>query len=116
MKRCLEREVEPGASHPEIIVGPLHNIPAEIVQQAEVRREANFETASKLANGFALTLIELSPDDSKIGVDELTVPPTSPDSAAAHPKIGCKARAANRKPHGKGTENTADRVIIIVIR
>ena len=46
IRRCLEREVQTGAGHSEVVVGTRNDVPADVVGPAEVRGEANFNTAA----------------------------------------------------------------------
>src|SRR5579885_510319 len=55
----LEGEVHASADHAEVVVRPVHKIPAEVADPANVRREANFDAAADLANrpGFRTGLL-----------------------------------------------------------
>ena len=50
MRCCLEREVDAGAGHPEVVLRTRNDVPAEIVQPAHVRGETDFQTAADLTH------------------------------------------------------------------
>src|SRR5947209_3888422 len=52
----LEREVYPAPDHAEIIVRTVHDVPAEIVDPADVASEPNLETSANLAHQLCLAV------------------------------------------------------------
>jgi hypothetical protein len=46
----LEREINPRTDHAEVILWPVHKIPTEIADPANVRGEANLHAAADLAD------------------------------------------------------------------
>src|SRR5260370_9624889 len=64
IRRCLEREVDAGAGHSEVVVGARDNVPAHIVGPADVRGEANFKAAAYLTDQLGVAVIKLSPHDT----------------------------------------------------
>jgi hypothetical protein len=46
----LEREINAGADHAEVVVRSVHKVPAEITDPTNVRRETNFHAAANLAD------------------------------------------------------------------
>src|SRR3954470_20140770 len=61
----LEREVNAGAGHSEVVVGARNDVPADVVGPADVRGEANFKTATDLADHLRVALVEVSADDAE---------------------------------------------------
>ena len=53
--RSLEREINPAAHHAEVIGRTVDKVPAEIIDQADVRSDADFEPAANLTNSFCLS-------------------------------------------------------------
>src|SRR6267154_5589981 len=105
IRRCLEREVDAGAGHSEVIIGSRDYVPADVVGPADVRSEANFKTTAHLADRFGVAAIELSPDDSqglRWGEEEIVVAAATEDGATAKPEIRGKARAADREAQREG--------------
>src|ERR1700731_189823 len=103
MRRCLEREVDASAGHSEVVLRTRNDVPAEIVQQTNVRGEANFETAADLTNELGLRSWELVIDDSK-GLrgseKKLVILAAAEDSAAAEPEVWREAGTADRETQG----------------
>ena len=54
--RCLEGEIHAGADHAEVVVRPIHEIPAEITDPADMRGEADFQAAADLADCLRLAI------------------------------------------------------------
>ncbi len=52
----LEREIYARAGHAEVAIAPVHKIPAEITDPADMRRKANFQTAAHLAQCLGLAI------------------------------------------------------------
>ena len=48
--RCLEGEVHAGADHAEVVMGPVHKVPAEVADPADMRGETHFHAAADLAH------------------------------------------------------------------
>src|SRR5439155_17671610 len=48
--RSLEREINPAAHHAEVVIWTVNKVPAEIINPANVRREADFEATTDLAD------------------------------------------------------------------
>ena len=48
----LEGEINAAAHHTEVVVWTVDKVPAEIINPADVRREANFEAAADLADSL----------------------------------------------------------------
>ena len=46
----LEGEINSRAHHPEVVFRTINNVPAKITDPANVRRKANFQAGSELAN------------------------------------------------------------------
>src|SRR5436190_11361821 len=67
IRRCLEREVQTGAGHSEVVIGTRDDIPADVVGPAEVRGEANFKTPADLTNQFGVAVVKLSPNRQVTG-------------------------------------------------
>src|SRR5436190_2698551 len=52
----LEGEINSGPRHAKVIFRTVDKVPAEITDPADMRREANFQTAADLANSLCLRL------------------------------------------------------------
>jgi hypothetical protein len=113
IRRCLEREVDAGAGHSEIVIGTRDDVPAYVVGPTDVRGEANFKSTADLTDCARTAVRKLSPDDAKrlrrIEEEVVTAAATE-DAAAAEPEIWREARAANREAEREGTEGTANGV------
>ena len=46
----LKGEIHAGANHTEVVIRPIHKIPAEIAHPADVRRKPNFKATADLTN------------------------------------------------------------------
>jgi hypothetical protein len=96
----LECEVNSRARHPEIVVSTINNVPAEIADPANVRREANFQAGSELANRLRRGTQMLGCDTGQNGIVakvkafSLTA---AEDGAASRPNVRRKARTMDRK-------------------
>jgi len=114
IRRCLEREVQTGAGHSEVVVGTRDDVPADVVGPAEVRGEANFNTAADLTDRLGLAVIKLSPNRQVIDriEEEVVRPAATEDAAAAEPEVRREARAADREAQRDGAEDAANRVRI----
>src|ERR1043166_8436163 len=114
MRRCLEREVETGTGHSEVVLRTLHDIPAEIVLPTEMRGESNFETATDLAHCMAI-VVAVDPDGCACGIENDRVVSVTPDSAATDPNIRGKPRAVHREAQREGPEDTTNAIRIVVV-
>src|SRR5438045_9656722 len=85
IRRCLEREVQTGAGHSEVVVGTRDDVPADVVGPAEVRSEANFNTAADLTDRLGLAVVKLPPNRQLIGrvEQEIVRRAASEDAVAA---------------------------------
>ena len=91
----LEREVNPGANHAEVVMRPVHKIPAEVTDPANVRSEANFHAATNLADCPRLGAGLFSANDSVVH-DNVRFFASTKDSASSAKKVRREARAGNR--------------------
>jgi hypothetical protein len=96
----LEREIQTGSSHAEVVPGTINNIPAEIAGETDVTRYTNFEAAAKLAHGPGFVVIlhmvgknAYLPNDV---MSNRTIVTAVENHAAAGPGIWRKARAMKR--------------------
>src|SRR5207248_2566381 len=109
IRRLLEREVDTGPGHPEIVIGARDDVPAHVVDPAAVRRKANFKTTADLTDQLRLSVIELSSNRAEVAADrteeKVMITTATEDAAAAEPEIRREARAADREAQGEGAEN-----------
>ncbi len=116
----LERERQTASDHSEVILGSAENVPAEIVHPANVRGNADFESAPKLADRFAGSAVMDCmkkrywnfADTSESVENNFIAFPAAPDHSAASPNVRRKTRAGNRITKGKGSQHLADRSIL----
>ena len=54
----LEREINAAAHHAEVIVRTVDKVPAEIIDPADVRRDADFQATADLANRPRLRILQ----------------------------------------------------------
>ena len=52
--RHSEGQIDSAASHAEIIVASIHNVPTKVVDESNARRKANLEASAELADYFGL--------------------------------------------------------------
>ena len=62
IRRCLEREVDAGARHSEVVIRARDDVPAEVVGPADLRGDANFEPTAYLAYELSVAVLELATD------------------------------------------------------
>ena len=99
IRRCLEREVDAGAGHSEIVIGTRDDVPAHVIGPANVRGEANFKSTAHLADQLTFAVIKLPAHDAqwlRVIEEEVVTAAATEDAAAAEPEIWREARAANR--------------------
>src|ERR1700731_2597429 len=95
----LEGERDAAAHHAEVIVRPIHHVPTEIVHPADVRGDANFDAAAKLADPFRRGTQMVGRGRGKttrcslVKVFSLTA---AEDRTASRPNIWRKARTVDR--------------------
>ena len=110
----LEGEVNAGASHAEVVIPAIDNVPAEIRYPANVRRDANFEAATKLPHSTRFILFADGFRHTKSVMGTIVV--ATKDSTAARPYIGRKTGAGNRVTQGQRSENSADSMAVAAMR
>ena len=118
LQRYLEREVETSAGHPEIVSGTRNNVPAEIIQQADVRGETNFKATTKLADCPSGALVEISPDDAeRLGWVQIEIMRTAAteDAAATRPEIRGEARTGDREAKCERAEEFPYTMPVVVV-
>ena len=91
----LEGEIYAGANHAKVVLRPVHKIPAEITDPANVWGHANFHATANLADCLRLGTGLLSTNDSVVQ-DNVRSFAAAKDSAAPTKDVGREARAANR--------------------
>src|ERR1700751_2026286 len=50
LQSISKSEIQPGTDHAKVVVRSIYKVPAEITDEANVRREADFHTAADLAD------------------------------------------------------------------
>ena len=112
----LEREVHTRADHPEIVVGTVYEVPAEITDPTDMRRKADFNAAADLAESFRLcsreTLcldnVEAFPGFSNANIFWALT--TTEDSPTASKNVRRKAAARNWITQCQGSQRSTDRI------
>src|SRR5436190_10528148 len=112
----LERECQTGSDHSEVIVRSVDHIPAEIVRPANVRRNAEFQPATKLADrlgrgavvdGMIKRYRDFTGATESVQ-DNFVALATTPDHTTARPNIRRNAGARDRITKGEGSQHFAD--------
>src|SRR6266404_6166029 len=106
----LEGEVNAGASHAEVVIAAIDNVPAEIRYPANVRRDANFEAATKLPHPPGFLVFTDGLRDTKSVMGAIVV--AAKDSTTARPDIRRKTGARNRVTQGQCPEHSTDSMAI----
>src|SRR5437868_14736008 len=88
----LEREINSGANHSKVVMGPVHEIPAEIADPANVRGHANFHAAADLADGPGLGTGLFSANDS-VAHNNVRLFAATEDCAASTKNVGRESGA-----------------------
>jgi hypothetical protein len=109
----LEPDIDTGADHAEIVVGAVHNVPAKVAEQSNVRGNTNLEPAAKLAHrtGFNIVIDALKISANVNG--RLIVAAES--SATTRPDVRREPRLADRIPQSQGAKRTSDCVVVTVL-
>ena len=98
----LEGERDAATHQTEVIFRPIHHVPTEIVHPADVRGDANFDAAAKLANRFGATTLVPRPENLKPLTESVRtfasnrepIPlPATENRTSAGEYVGCKTRA-----------------------
>ena len=63
----LKREVDTAAHHSKIVVGTAYHIPAEIVNDPDMRSQPNFQAGAELAKEAGMVACVLCTDEHFIG-------------------------------------------------
>ena len=112
------RNSRPVRTMPKLLLRPIHEIPAEITDQADMRRKANFKAAAHLAQRLRLTIcmtnrldnVESFSGFSKAPVDLLLA--TAKDCAASAKNVRRKARTVKRIAQCERAQHSADHVAL----
>src|SRR5262249_2220694 len=91
----LEREINPGANHAKVVLWPVHKIPTEITDPANVRSKTNFHAATDLADCPRLGAGLLSANDSVV-YDNVRLFAATKDSSATAKNVRRESRALDR--------------------
>src|SRR5438132_7206466 len=62
-RQALEGEINAGAHHAEVVIRAIYHIPAEITDPADMRRHADFDAATELADSLGCRTSLLSSDN-----------------------------------------------------
>jgi hypothetical protein len=104
----LEGEINAAGHHAEVVVPPVHNIPAEIVHPADVRSDANFQAGTELADRLSRGTQVIGRGNGEN--DEITARQSlmkmfflaaAEDGTAPRPNIWRKARTRDRISQGE---------------
>ena len=123
--RCSEGEVHAGADHAEVVLRPINEIPAEITNQADMRRKANFQTAAHLTQCLRLGICMTNRLDNVEAFSSLVnksfaKPPvdlllaTTKDCATSAKNVGRKARTVKRIAQCERAQHRADHVALVM--
>src|SRR4029077_11208823 len=100
--RSLEREINAGARHAEIVVWTVDKVPAEIIDPADVPSETDFEAAADLANRPRLSVgVRISEDVRAFTVRKRIPFAAAKDCTASAKNVRRKARAVERITQGQ---------------
>jgi len=84
----LECKRDAAAHHAEAIVRPIHHVPTEIAHPADMRRDAKFDTAAKLADSFGLAASVFCYDSKDQGWHNVVSLAAAEDRTATGKNIG----------------------------
>ena len=104
----LEGEIHTCADHAEIVLRPIHEIPAKVADPADMRGEANFHAAADLPDRPRLAIcmtgrlddVETFSRLNKPLIDSFLAP--AKDGTSSAKNIWRKASAMDRIPKSKG--------------
>src|SRR5438552_3583067 len=117
----LECKRDAAAHHAKVIVRPIHHVPTEIVHPADVRGDANFDAAAKLANSLGCTISVFSMKKlyrrvtngaQSVEHDSIALA-AAKNGAATGPNIGSEARTRNRITQREGPQNRTNRAGLV---
>src|SRR6266571_1244586 len=90
----LEREINTGADHTEVVVRSIHHIPTEITNPPDVQSKTDFDAATKLANslrlGTSLTSTNVKCGNRAEESGNLLYNEMCPFSATKNPATACE--------------------------
>src|SRR5207245_10106554 len=117
----LEGKRNAAAHHAEVIVRPIHHVPTEIVHPADVRGDANFDAAAKLANRLRRTtavvgmkkLYRRVTNGAQSVEDDSIALATAKNGTATSPDVGSEARTRNRITQREGPQNRTNRAGLV---
>src|SRR5207302_4451205 len=117
----LEGKRNAAAHHAEVILRPIHHVPTEIVHPADVRGDANFDAAAKLANRLGRTtavvgmkkLYRRVTNGAQSVEDDSISLAAAKNGATAGPNVWSEARTRNRIAQRKGPQNRTNRTGLV---
>src|SRR3977135_665301 len=92
--QVLEGEIEAAAHHTKVVVRTIYHVPAEIIDPADMRSDADFDPAAELADCPRLRIGLFGPNDSVVH-HNLRPFTTAKDAPAASEDVRCKTRAGD---------------------
>src|SRR5205823_636870 len=92
---CLESEVHAGADHAKVVMGPVHKVPAEVTDPADMRGETDFQAAADLGYCLRLGIGVLGANKTLFEHDVVSLA-AAKDAATATEDVRCEPGARNR--------------------
>ena len=116
----LEGEIHAGARHAEVVICTINEVPAEITDPADMRGEADFDSAADLANCLCLGAGTACNDNVVllaflyVGGQHKECPlAAAKDRTAATEDVWRKTGAGDRVTQRQSTQDRADRVALV---
>src|SRR5436189_1522390 len=113
----LEGEIHPGPHHSEVVLRTVNKVPTEITDPADVRRKANFEAATDLANCLGLGVGVKIRENVRVFTVRKRIPfTTAKDRTASAKNVRRKARAVERITQGQRAQDRTHRARVMAAR
>src|SRR4029453_17168315 len=93
--QALEREIETAAHHAKVVFRAIYHVPAEVVDPADMRSDADFDAPAELADLLCLGFGCLSPD-TPVTCHKTCRLPAAKDAAATSKNVWRKTAAGDR--------------------
>src|SRR5437867_1020803 len=113
----LEGEIHPGPHHAEVVLRTVNKVPTEITDPADVRRKANFEAATDLANCLGLGVGVKIRQNVRVFTVRKRIPfTTAKDRTASAKNVRRKARAVEGITQGQRAQDRTHRARVMAAR
>jgi hypothetical protein len=90
----LEGEIETAAHHAEVVLRTIDDVPAEIINPADMWCKSDLNPSAELADQFCLGICILCADNA-VTCDKACPFPAAKDTTTASKDVRCESRAGN---------------------